>query len=91
MTTEIYSNVILQHVLTVLKLAALIGFLVCTTLIINLNHRAFNSLLNKRASSLWWLFLLLSIIPFVLIIFVFNFFFQNGIENAQTIWAMTIN
>jgi len=58
-----------------LKFSAIAGFLATATLLINLNNKAFNYIFKEKAKSYFWFFLLISIIPLLAIIYVFNVFF----------------
>ena len=58
-----------------LRFSAITGFLATTTLFINMHHEAFGRMFKQRASNYWWLFVLLSIVPFLLFLYIFNFVF----------------
>jgi len=68
-------NLIIQKFIQVFKYGAIVGFFVTTILIINLNNKAFNSVFQQRSKSYFWFFLLISIIPLLAFIYVFNILF----------------
>jgi len=57
------------------RYSAIAGFLATVTLIINFNHTKFANIFGDRSKSLWWLFLIFSVIPLLLFLFIFNFVF----------------
>lgn len=68
-------RLIAQKTMQIFKYGAMVGFLVTTVLVINLNNRAFNSIFKERAKSYFWFFLLISVIPLLAFIYIFNMFF----------------
>ena len=66
------------------RYTAITGFIVVATLLINLNHKAFNYVLKDNAKKYWWLFTILAIIPLLLFLYVFTFIFGK-ISNQSLI------
>lgn len=58
-----------------LRYGAMLGFFVASILIINLNNKAFNFVFKEHAKRYFWFFMLLSVIPLLVFIFLFNAFF----------------
>lgn len=58
-----------------LRYSAITGFLVVTTLVINLNHKAFKYVLGDKSKSYWWLFVLFAVFPLLLFLYAFTFLF----------------
>ena len=58
-----------------LKYGAMLGFLVTTILIINLNNKAFKFVFKDHAKRYFWFFMLLSLIPLLAFIYLFTAFF----------------
>lgn len=58
-----------------LRFSSLTGFIVVTTLIINLNFKAFRFVFKEKTGHYWWLFLLLALVPLGLIMFIFTLLF----------------
>jgi apolipoprotein N-acyltransferase len=58
-----------------LHYTAITGFLIVSTLVINLNHKAFNYVMKDNAKKYWWLFVILAIIPLALFLYAFTFIF----------------
>jgi len=65
----------IHKTLQVFKYGAVAGFLVTTTLIINLNNKAFNSVFKGKTKSYFWFFLLVSLIPLLVFIYIFSALF----------------
>ena len=65
----------LNQVALIFKYGAMLGFLVATTLLINLNNKAYSRVFKTKSKSYFWFFLVLSIIPLLAFIYVFNFLF----------------
>ncbi|OGM03590.1 hypothetical protein A2715_00330 [Candidatus Woesebacteria bacterium RIFCSPHIGHO2_01_FULL_39_32] len=63
------------ELLSFLRFSAIAGLLATTTLLMNFNHKAFSNFFGYRSKSLWWLFLVFSVLPLLLFLFVFNFLF----------------
>jgi hypothetical protein len=68
---------IAQKTMQIFKYGALVGFLVTTVLIINLNNKAFNTVFKDRAKSYFWFFLIISVIPLLAFIYIFNLLFAR--------------
>jgi len=60
-----------------LRSVSLAGFLVTATLIIGLNFKIFTNIFKDRASRYWWLFLGISIVPILVAIYLYTFFFGS--------------
>jgi hypothetical protein len=58
-----------------LRWGAMLGFFVTAVLVINLNNKAFRFVFREHARSYFWFFLILSIIPLLVFIYLFNAFF----------------
>lgn len=61
----------------IIKFAAFIGLIVFTTIIVSLNFRVFRVIFKERATSFWWLFLILSIIPLLMLLSLFTLIFER--------------
>lgn len=72
---KIDPQVFINQTLTFFRYGAIAGFIVCATLLINLNNKAFTYIFKDRAKQYFWFFMLLSVIPLLAIIFVFNALF----------------
>lgn len=57
------------------KFAAITGFIVTATLIININFKVFRSVFKDRTYRFFWLFLILAILPLLLIVYIFTLLF----------------
>lgn len=58
------------------EFVAFLGFLVTATLLINLNFRGFKFVFGEKVRSYWWLFLLLTIVPLLVILYIFSLLFR---------------
>jgi len=58
-----------------LRYSAITGFIVVTTLLINLNHKTFRYVLKDNARKYWWLFVVFAVVPLLLFLYVFTFIF----------------
>lgn len=67
------------ELLTFFRYSAILGFISVSVLIINLNHKLFDTVFRDSAKKFWWLFVLVSTVPLLVIIYVFNFFFGGKI------------
>jgi spore maturation protein SpmB len=72
---EVDPQLFMNKVLEVFKYGAMLGFLVATTLLINLNNKAFTSVFREHSKAYFWFFLVISVIPLLAFIYVFNFLF----------------
>ncbi len=68
-------NLFIHKALQIFKYGAIVGFFVTTILVINLNNKAYNHVFKQKSKSYFWFFLLLSIIPLLSFIYIFNMFF----------------
>ena len=59
-----------------LRLSSFIGFMVTATFIINLNFKTFRSVFKEKTGHYWWLFLLITLIPLMVIIYLFSLLFE---------------
>ena len=59
----------------IFRFGAIIGLIVATTLFVNINNKAFNTVFRERAKSYFWFFLMLSVIPLLVFIYIFSFLF----------------
>ena len=62
-------------VIAFFRFSAVAGLLATTALLINLNHKAFDRVLGQKSRSLWWLFVLFSVVPLLLFLYIFTFLF----------------
>lgn len=60
------------------RYSAMAGFLAITALIINLNHKAFNKLFGEKAKTYRWVFLVTSIFPLLLFLYIFALLFGKA-------------
>ena len=60
---------------SVLQTIALLGFLITATLIVGLNFKIFTNIFKEKASHYWWLFLVISVVPILVAIYIYAFFF----------------
>jgi hypothetical protein len=67
--------VFIEKSMQFLRYGAMLGFFVVSILIINLNNKAFRFVFREHAKTYFWFFLLLSIIPLLVFIYLFNAFF----------------
>lgn len=61
--------------LNFLKVSAIIGLIVTTVLIINLNYHAFNLVFKERNKLFWTLFFTMVLIPLLVLLYLFTIFF----------------
>lgn len=76
---EILATFIPHEILIFFRYSAILGFICVATLVINLNHNLFNKVMSDNAKTFWWLFVIISVVPLLVIIYVFNFFFGGKI------------
>lgn len=67
------STSILSRILLFVRFAAILGFLVVTVFLINLNHKALKNYLRLDTKSQILLFLISSVLPLALFLYVANF------------------
>jgi hypothetical protein len=67
------------EILAFFRYSAIIGFVCTAVLLINLNKTLFDTVLRDSAKKFWWLFLVVSLVPLLVIIAVFDFFFGGKI------------
>src|SRR3972149_5607418 len=72
---QIDPQAFVNQTLSLFKYGAMLGFLVATVLLMNLNNKAFKYVFKDRAKSYFWFFLLLSVIPLLVFIYIFNLLF----------------
>jgi hypothetical protein len=65
-----------QAFMSVFKYAAIAGFIVTATLLINMNFVAFNKVFKNHSKKMMWLFMIIALFPFLLILLAFSFFFK---------------
>lgn len=66
---------VITQTLNVIKYGAIAGFLATTTLLINLNNKLFLRVFKEKSKSYFWFFLIISIIPLLAFLYVFNALF----------------
>lgn len=59
-----------------LEFTAFLGFLVTATLFINLNFKGFKTVFREKTLNYWWLFILLTVAPLLVIIYIFTLLFR---------------
>jgi hypothetical protein len=64
-----------EEVMQFIRYSAITGFIIIATLLINLNHKAFNYVLKDNAKKYWWLFVIMAVIPLSLFLYAFTFIF----------------
>jgi hypothetical protein len=65
-----------NDVLSFFRFAAITGFIVTATLIINLNFKVFRRVFKEKTYRFFWLFLILAIVPLLLIVYIFTLLFR---------------
>lgn len=63
-----------------LKTSAFAGFLVATTLVVGLNFKIFKFVFKDSILAYWWAFMLVSLIPLFLLLYVFTLLFGGTFE-----------
>jgi apolipoprotein N-acyltransferase len=58
-----------------LEYSAIMGLIVTTVLIININNKAFNYVFKENSKRFFWLFMILSTIPLLIFIYLFTVLF----------------
>lgn len=66
---------VVAQTIQVIKYSAIVGFIATTTLLINLNNKLFLNVFKEKAKSYFWFFLVISIIPLLAFLYIFNVFF----------------
>ncbi len=64
-----------KEVMLFLTISAITGFIITSVLIINLNRRAFNYVMQDNAKKFWWLFAILAVVLLSLFLYAFTFLF----------------
>ena len=77
MNIKLFAKLFSPEVQAFFRFSAIAGLLATTVLLINLNHKTFNRVLGERSKSLSWLFVLLSVVPLLLFLYIFSFLFGN--------------
>ena len=62
--------------MNLIRFAAFAGFVVATTLFMNLNYRGFEKVFRGKTKSYWWLFIILTLIPALFTLFLFSMLFE---------------
>ena len=70
-------SLIPPEIMEFIRITAIGGFITTSTLVISLNFRAFNKVFSYNAKKLWWLFMLLMIIPLLITLYVFTLIFGD--------------
>jgi hypothetical protein len=68
-----------EEVRQLIHYSAITGFIVFATLLINLNHKAFNYVMKDNAKRYWWLFVIIALIPLSLFLYIFSLLFDRFI------------
>jgi hypothetical protein len=63
---------VITQTLQIVKYSAIAGFIATTTLLINLNNKLFLKVFKKKSKSYFWFFLVISVIPLLAFLYVFN-------------------
>lgn len=74
MPTEFINSPAFQMI----KVASVLGLIICSTLLVALNFKFFSKVFKERTASLWWLFLIISIVPFLVMLGVFTVLFERS-------------
>lgn len=61
------------------RYSAIAGFIAATTLVVNINHKIFNTFFKERTASFWWLFVISALIPLSLFLYIFSLLFGKEI------------
>lgn len=61
----------------IIKFGALAGFIAASTILINLNYKAFNSVFQKKTKMVWFLFFVMAALPFGIMLLLFSYFFEG--------------
>lgn len=74
-----------SQILEIIKFASSAGFLICLTLIAGLNFKIFKSLLKDKFQKFWWVFVISSVFPLLVFLFIFTVLFerQNPIKRVM--------
>lgn len=76
LSKDIFTTLVIpREVMQFLYYSAIAGFIVVATLIINLNHKAFNYVLKDNAKRYWWIFVIIAVIPLSLFLYAFTLIF----------------
>jgi len=68
-----------------LKISSMLGLIVCSTLLVALNFKFFSKVFKERTVSMWWLFLTVSVIPFLVMLGIFTILFENKSDTKRVI------
>jgi len=71
MLPVVFTDKIVQFI----RFSAILGFIIFATFVINFNNKAFNYVLKEKAKKFWWLFILISIVPLLLFLYLFSIIF----------------
>jgi hypothetical protein len=66
-----------EQSMQMVRYSAIVGFIAATTLVINLHNKLYLKVFKNKAKSYFWFFLLLSIIPLLVFLYIFNALFQK--------------
>jgi len=66
-----------NQVMQFVHISAITGFIVVSTLVINMNYKIFNYVLKDNAKKYWWLFVTLAVIPLMLFLYTFTLLFEK--------------
>ncbi|MFC1649318.1 hypothetical protein ACFL2C_01215 [Patescibacteria group bacterium] len=59
------------------KLSSFVGFLACTALLVNMNRKVHGKVFKKGSRTYWLMFFVSSIIPLLLILYLFTVLFDS--------------
>ncbi|QQS38903.1 hypothetical protein IPM62_06010 [Candidatus Woesebacteria bacterium] len=65
------------NVVTLIRLAAYVGLIFFTTVFVSLNFKTFKMLFKESTKSYWWLFLIISVIPLMILLSIFSLVFER--------------
>jgi hypothetical protein len=60
-----------------LRMGAFVAFLAAATLFIGFNHKVFQLVLGEKSKTYWWLFSVMVVVPFLLVLYAFSYFFGD--------------
>ncbi len=58
------------------RFSAIAGLIAAVTLLINLHYSAFRYIFKERTKTYWWLFIVMTVIPLFLFLYVFSLLFE---------------
>jgi len=59
-------------IITFVRYSAIAGFIAIVPLIINLDFKAFRLVFKEKTATYWWFFVVLTVIPFLVLLYAFT-------------------